>query len=63
MPPKTAQEHLQRMLAEMGCEDSFYGETYLLPFQIEKLKLIKVGPFENFEATFKANSINMIHGL
>ncbi|MEM3697472.1 MAG: AAA family ATPase [Candidatus Bathyarchaeia archaeon] len=62
MQPKTAQ-HLQKMLAEMGRECSFYEETYLLPFQIEKLKLTKVGPFENFEATFNANSINVIHGL
>ncbi|MEM3576834.1 MAG: AAA family ATPase [Candidatus Bathyarchaeia archaeon] len=63
MQRKTAQEHLQKMLAEIGSEVSFYGETYLLPFQIEKLKLTKVGPFENFKATFKANSINVIHGL
>lgn len=63
MQPKTVQEHLQKMLGEIGSEVSFYGETYLLPFQIEKLKLTKVGPFESFEATFKANSINVIHGL
>jgi len=62
-PPRTAHEHLQRMLAEIGREDSFYGETYLLPFQIEKLKLTKIGPFENFEVSFKANSINVIQGL
>ncbi|MGB9756176.1 MAG: AAA family ATPase [Candidatus Bathyarchaeales archaeon] len=61
--PRTAQEHLQKMLAEIGREDSSYGETYFLPFQIERLKLTNVGPFENFEATFKANSINVIHGL
>ena len=63
MQPKTAQEHLQKMLAEIGSESSYYGETYLLPFQIETIKLTKVGPFENFEADFKANSINVIHGL
>ncbi|MEM2969339.1 MAG: hypothetical protein QXR63_00205 [Candidatus Bathyarchaeia archaeon] len=63
MQPKTAQEHLQKMLVEMGSEGSYYEETYLLPFQIEKLKLTKVGPFENFEASFRANSINVIHGV
>jgi len=60
--PRTAHEHLQKMLAEIGREGSYYGETYLLPFQIEKLKLTNVGPFENFEASFKANALNIIHG-
>lgn len=27
---KTAQKYLQKMLAEIGREDSFHGETYLL---------------------------------
>lgn len=61
-PPRTAQEHLQKMLAEIGREDSYYRETYLLPFQIETLKLTKVGPFESFEVAFKANALNIIHG-
>jgi len=61
--PRTAHEHLQKMLAEIGREGSYYGETYLLPFQIETIKLTKVGPFESFEASFKANALNMIHGL
>jgi len=29
--PRTAQEHLRKMLAEVGSESSFYGETYFLP--------------------------------
>ncbi|MEM3700197.1 MAG: AAA family ATPase [Candidatus Bathyarchaeia archaeon] len=60
--PRTAKEHLRKLLAEVGCEDSLYGETYFLPFQIESLKLTKVGPFDNFEAYFCRNSINLIHG-
>jgi len=60
--PRTAQEHLQRLLTELGSENSFHGETYLLPFQIESLKLTKVGLFDNFEAHFSRNSLNLIHG-
>jgi len=60
--PRTAQEHLRKLLAEVGSENSFYGETYFLPFQIESLRLTKVGPFDNFEARFHRNSINVIHG-
>jgi len=60
--PRTAQEHLRKMLAEVGSENSFYGETYFLPFQIESLKLTKVGPLANFEAYFRRNSINVIYG-
>lgn len=62
MQPKTAQEHLQKMLADIGSKPSYCGETYLLPFQIETIKLTKVGPFESFEAAFKANALNIIHG-
>jgi hypothetical protein len=50
------------MLAEVGSENSFYGETYLLPFQIESLRLTKVEPLANFEAHFRRNSINIIYG-
>jgi post-segregation antitoxin (ccd killing protein) len=32
--PRTAQEHLRKLLADVGNESSFYGETYLLPFQM-----------------------------
>lgn len=60
--PRTAKEHLQKLLAEVGSEDSFYGETCFLPFQIESVKLTKVGPFSDFEAHFSRNSINLIHG-
>jgi len=60
--PKTAKEHLRRLLAEVGSENSFYGETYFLPFQIESLRLTKVGLFDNFEAKFHKNSTNIIHG-
>jgi post-segregation antitoxin (ccd killing protein) len=60
--PRTAQEHLRKLLAEVGSESSFYGETYFLPFQIESLKLTNVGPFDNFEAKFHKNSTNIIHG-
>jgi post-segregation antitoxin (ccd killing protein) len=61
--PRTAQDHLRKLLAEVGNENSFYGETYLLPFQIESLKLTKVGPFGNFETSFQENSLNVIYGL
>lgn len=61
--PKTSKEHLRRLLAEVGNESSLYGETYLLPFQIQSLRLIKVGLFDNFETSFSRNSINLIHGL
>jgi len=60
--PRTAKEHLRRLLTEVGNESSLYGETYLLTFQIESLKLTKVGPFDNFEAHFSRNSISVIHG-
>jgi post-segregation antitoxin (ccd killing protein) len=60
--PRTAKEHLRRLLADVGSESSLYGETYLLPFQKESLKLTKVGPFDNFEARFSRNSINLIQG-
>ena len=60
--PRTAKEHLRKLLAEVGSESSFYGETYLLPFQVQSLKLTNVGPFDNFEAHFSRNSINLIHG-
>lgn len=61
--PRTAKEHLQKLLAEVGSEVSFYGQTYFLPLQVESLKLTKVGPFDNFEAHFRRNSINLIYGL
>jgi hypothetical protein len=61
--PRTAKEHLQKLLTEVGNESSFYGEKYLLPFQIQSLKLTRVGPFDNFEAHFNRNSINLIYGL
>jgi post-segregation antitoxin (ccd killing protein) len=60
--PRTAQEHLRKLLAKVGSESSFYGETYFLPFQIESLKLTKVGLFDNFEAHFQRDSINVIYG-
>jgi len=60
--PRTAKEHLRRLLAEVGSENSFYGETYFLPLQIESLKLTKVGPLANFEAHFRKGSINVICG-
>jgi len=60
--PRTAQEHLRKMLAEVGNENSFYGETYFLPFQVESLRLTKVGLFDNFETHFRRGSINVIYG-
>jgi post-segregation antitoxin (ccd killing protein) len=60
--PRTAKEHLRKLLAEVGNESSFYGETYLLPFQIQSLKLTRVGPFDNFEVHFSRNSVNLIYG-
>jgi hypothetical protein len=60
--PRTARGHLRRLLTEAGNESSLYGETYLLPFQIQSLELTKVGPLDNFEAHFNINSINLIQG-
>ena len=62
-PPRTAHEYVQRVLADAGRENSFYGEAYLLPFQIESLRLKNVGPFKRFEAEFKRDGINVIFGL
>ena len=45
---QTAREHLQRVLADAGRELARYGEAYLLPFQIESLKIENVGPFQEF---------------
>jgi hypothetical protein len=62
-PPQTAHEYLQRVLGDAGCENAFYGEAYLLPFQIESLRLENVGPFKRFEAGFSRDSVNVIFGL
>ena len=61
--PRTAREYLVRVLGDAGREQAFYGEAYLLPFQIESIKLENVGPFQNFEAKFRKDGINMIYGL
>jgi post-segregation antitoxin (ccd killing protein) len=61
--PRTAREHIRRVLADAGRENAFYGEAYLLPFQIKSLKLENVGPFEEFEAEFSKDAINVIFGL
>ena len=60
---RTAKDHLQKLLAEVGNENSIYGETCFLPFQIKSLKLVKVGPFTNFEAHFERNTVHLIHGF
>jgi len=60
--PRTAHEYLQRILADAGCELARYGEIYLLPFQIESLKLENVGPFQKFEAKFRRDAISVIYG-
>jgi len=43
-------------------QDSFYGEVYLLPFQIESITLCNVGPFEKFETHFSRDEVNIIFG-
>jgi post-segregation antitoxin (ccd killing protein) len=60
--PRTAREYLLRALADAGREQAFYGEAYLLPFQIESLKLENVGPFQDFEAKFRKGALNVIYG-
>jgi len=62
-PPRTAHEYIRRVLADTGCENAFYGEAYLLPFQIESLRLENVGPLKEFEAEFSRDGINVIFGL
>jgi len=62
-PPRTAHEYIQRVLSDVGRENSFYGEAYLLPFQIESLRLENVGPFKRFEAEFSRDTLNVIFGL
>lgn len=61
--PKTARDYLQIILTEAGREDAHYCEVHLLPFQIESLRLENVGPFKEFEAKFKKDTINVIYGL
>jgi len=53
--PVTVEEHVQRILkdADVTTHESFYQETYLLPFQIESLALDNIGPFEKFETRFR----------
>jgi len=60
--PRTAREYLQRVLGDAGRELAFYGEAYLVPFQIESLRLENVGPFAEFEIEFSKDSINVIYG-
>lgn len=60
--PRTALEHLRELLADVGNETSMYGDVYFTPFQIQSLTLTKVGPFDNFQADFCRNSINLIYG-
>lgn len=61
--PRTAREYLLRVLADAGRELAFYGEVYLLPLQIESIKLENVGPFQEFEVKFRKDGINVIYGL
>lgn len=61
--PRTAHEYIRRVLADAGRENAFHGEAYLLPFQIESLKLENVGPFKEFETEFCRDAINVIFGL
>jgi ATPase subunit of ABC transporter with duplicated ATPase domains len=60
--PRTAREYLVRVLGDAGRELAFYGEAYLLPFQIESIKLENVGPFQDFEAKFRKGALNVIYG-
>ena len=62
-PPLTARDYLQRVLEDAGGESALYGEAYLIPFQIESLRLENVGPFKRFEAEFSRDSVNVIFGL
>ena len=61
--PKTASEYLQKIVSDTNLDgNSFYGEAYQLPFQIESLKLENVGLFKSFELTFKKDTVNLISG-
>lgn len=60
--PVTVKQHIQRMLEETGSQGSFYGETYLLPLQIESLTLSNIGPFGRFGSKFSRDGINAICG-
>jgi len=60
--PQTTEEHLDKLLSEAGKEDSQYGETHLLPFQIKSIKLTNIGPFSDFEAEFTENRVNLVSG-
>jgi RecA-family ATPase len=60
--PCTAREYLPKVLADAGRAQAFYGEAYLLPFQIESLKLENVRPFQDFEAKFRKDALNVIYG-
>jgi hypothetical protein len=60
--PRTAHEYLQRVLADSGRDLTPYGEAYLLPFQIESIKLENVGLFTDFEISFRKNEMNVIYG-
>jgi post-segregation antitoxin (ccd killing protein) len=60
--PQTTEEHLAKLFSEAGKEDSPYGETHLLPFQIKSIKLTDIGPFKTFETEFSENSVNVISG-
>jgi post-segregation antitoxin (ccd killing protein) len=61
--PKTAREYLQRVIADTAERGaSFFGEAYMLPFQIESLKLENIGLFKSFEVEFKKDAVNVISG-
>jgi hypothetical protein len=61
--PKTPREYLQRVITDTIHGETFYGEAYQYPFQIESLKLENVGLFKNKELHFKKDAINLIYGV
>jgi hypothetical protein len=60
--PQSTEEHLAKLFSEVGKEDSPYGETHLLPFQVKSIKLSNIGPFKTFETEFSENGVNVIIG-
>jgi len=62
-PPRTAHDYLQRVLEDAGGGSALYGEAYLMPFQVESLRLENVGPFKEFEVEFGRDVLNVIFGL
>jgi len=60
--PKTASEYLRRAIVNTKTDVTPYGEAYLLPFQIQSVKLQKIGMISDYKLEFKKDAINIICG-